>query len=313
MPSNWTIWDFFKNCITNLNPDQKGILSFTFPDPYVYKMFQEIFHKKFDTKIIVGTNFTPEWIEDNLATLSLFGNSENFFISNADDIPKEGCDYFVSQSIDLTDRLLVFIFFKESPTKKKIVEMNGQHYLVEASKFWESDRYFKFLCDYYQVRLSFDAKQFFLEMIEQESGGFHIGLNILKINYPAAQELSLEQVQTILGPTRLDQFMLASTLSKKEFSKFYEKILFLRPDFESLRMLFVFLQGHLIKLADTSVIEKKARLSKYDQEIISTSKLWKIQELKDVVHEFAEYEIKAKSKDQSLYHDLMLKNVHYLK
>jgi hypothetical protein len=313
MPSNWTIWDFFKNHFSTISTETKGILSYSFPDPYIYKMFQDSFQKKFDLKVIVGSSLTPEWIEDNLTSLSLFGNSESFFISNADEIPKEGLEYFLESPPDLSDRLLVFIFFKESPAKKKISDCPGQHFAVEACKFWEVDKYFKFLCDYYQVRLSFDAKQFFLEMVEQDSGGFHIGLNILKINFPNAQELSLEQVRAILEPNRLDQFNLASTISKKEFAKFYEKLLFLRPDFDSLRTLFAFLQGHLIKLADTSVIEKKARLSKYDQEIVSSSKLWKIQELKTIVHEFAEYEIKAKAKNPSLYHDLMLKCVHYLK
>lgn len=310
MLSNWNVWDFFKNHPKILDGKNTGLYSFFFPDPYTSKIAKDILDKHQPLRVMAATEVTPEWLEENLCTLSLFGGNESYYIPQAEDLPKASQEYIIERYGDFSSQYFILCFLKDSAFRKKITALNGKHLTIEAPKFWEMDKFFDFLADYYQVRLAYEAKQFFLEIIAHEPSSFHVALNIVKLNFSHQSEVSLDDLKTVLEQGRLDQFSLASLFSRKEKVKFFEKLLKADPDFDTLRQFFSFLQGHLIKLADPRLLEKKPRPSKYDKEIIGHSKLWKIEELQKEIRFFANLEILSKEKNPSLFQEL---RVNYLK
>lgn len=307
MHSSWNLWDYFKNHSEPVSANKMGLYSFSLPDPYIYKVIHDKVHSALTIRTISATMMTAEWIEENLCTLSLFGAGESFIVSNAEELSKDAYEFFFERSPDLTDRHLVFFFNREAPYRKKLIGVGGTHVTIEAPKFWEMDKFLDFLGNYYNVRLAYDAKQFFLEIVDNEASSFHVAMNILSLNFPNKKEITVEDLQSVLEQNRLDQFYLASLFSRKEKNKFYGKLMQAEADFDTLRQFFSFLQGHLIKLGDTSVIEKKARLTKYDKEIVSLSKLWSLNELESYIKLFAELEIMAKMRSELLLPKIRLK------
>lgn len=310
MLSNWNVWDFFKNHPKILDVKHTGLYSFFFPDPYTAKIAKDILDKHQNLRVIAASEVTPEWLEENLCTLSLFGGSESYYIPQAEDLSKAAQEHILERYVDFNTQYFILCFLKDSAFRKKITSLNGKHLVIEAPKFWEMDKFFDFLADYYEVRLAYEAKQFFLEIITHDPSSFHVALNIVKLNFSHQSEVSLDDLKSVLEQGRLDQFALASLFSRKEKVKFFEKLLKADPDFDTLRQFFSFLQGHLIKLADPRLLEKKPRPSKYDKEIIGLSKLWKTDELKNEIRFFASLEILSKEKNQVLFQQL---RSYYLK
>lgn len=306
MLSNWNIWDFFKNHPTILDKNHTGLSTYLFPDPYTAKIAKDILDKKFELRVMAASEVTPEWIEENLCSLSLFGGSESYYIPQADDFSKSTQEYFLERFKDFNSQYFVLSFLKDTPFRKKISSQEGKHFVIEVPKFWEMDKFIDFLADHYEVRLSYEAKQFFLEIIPHDPASFHVALNIVKLNFSQQTEISLEDLKTVLIQGRLDQFSLASLFSRKEKVKFYEKLLKADADFDALRQFFSFLQGHLIKLSDPKVLEKKLRPSKYDKEIISLAKMWKLEELQKEIRFFSQLEILSKEKNPNLFQQMRL-------
>lgn len=66
----------------------------------------------------------------------------------------------------------------------------------------------------------------------------------------------------------------------------------------------MFMQGHLIKVMDPSYLAQKPRLTSYDKDIQSTSRLWKPNELLEAIAEFNHWEILSKRKESLLWSEL---------
>ena len=81
---------------------------------------------------------------------------------------------------------------------------------------------------------------------------------------------------------------------------FFSELLRLELADKELIEFFRFMQGHLLKMLDTSYADKKNRLSKYDKALMAHSRLWKDSQLKRAIHHFSELELMAKRKDKTL-------------
>src|SRR3990167_1791273 len=111
MHSNWNIWDFFKNHSTILEKNKSGLYSLYLPDPYTAKIAKDILDKNFELRVLTASEVTPEWIEDNLCSLSLFGGSESYYIPQADDLPKATQEHFLERVKDFNSNYFVLSFF----------------------------------------------------------------------------------------------------------------------------------------------------------------------------------------------------------
>jgi hypothetical protein len=127
---------------------------------------------------------------------------------------------------------------------------------------------------------------------------------LIKLNYPEAQQIGLNEIKSLLTFEKLDQFNLASLLARKKNKDFYLKLMLLENDFEKMRGLFMFMQSHLIKMVDTSYLKQKTRLNQYDKDLQSTSKNWKTDELVKEIEKFNRWELLCKKKSTGLWNEI---------
>lgn len=301
MHSKWQIWDFFKKFPTVLMRPQ-GLYSFNTFDPLVGMLLKNKILANYgdrEVKTVVADKITPDWIEDNLQTLGLFGNTESYIFQSCDELSKQSVAQITDSELLIDDRFLVCIGYKDSHWKD-IFKLEGQHHTIEAPKFWEFNRLLDFLIDELELRLDLEAKGYILHNINHSISDFWNALNLLKINFSHGQSLNINHVREILETSRFDQFELASLYSKKQLPKFYSELVRIDPDLKSLSRFFSFMQGHLIKIEDPSYCQNRPRLSKYDKEIQMASKLWKKEELIGHIKRFSELEILAREKSATL-------------
>jgi hypothetical protein len=306
MHSKWQIWDFFHSFSKNYLQDFNGVLLLNTFDPICLRMVKDhllagagerpILHK-------IASDVSREWIDEEFNTLSFFGGSDCFYIHQAQDLGSENLETILNLSLD--SRFLILCYEQENATLKKLLKENKVETLVvEAPRFWEVNKLLDFIAVHLQVPLSYDAKSWILEALENDLSTFYNVCQLLKLNYPDARELSLAEVKELLAPERLDQFALASLFARRKFVDFFDRLLNLEGDFEKMRGFFLFMQSHLIKMADQDYLKGKARLTQYDKEIQSTSRLWKFSELVREVDRFCSWELLCKKKDTSLWHHL---------
>ena len=306
MLSKWQIWDFFSSNNRDVFKTHEGLLALKTFDPISLKLVKDYLLRGFDKNVLhhkLGSEVTKSWIEEEFLTLSLFGNSDNFFIHQSNDISLDVWELLCS--IDLSGRTIFLSFENElGPWKKMIKEGKITSLIIEEPRFWEFNKLLDFVCNFLRLPLSFESKGWILDSLENDLGSFYNACYLLKMNYPEASEIQLIQVKELLVLEKLDQFQLASFFSRKKNYEFYSKLISLEGDFEKMRSFFMFMQSHLIKMIDTSYLNQKSRLTQYDKEIQSTSKLWSQSELMLGVERFNEWEILSKKKNGLLWTEI---------
>jgi hypothetical protein len=89
MLSKWQIWDFFSSNNRDVFKTHEGLLALKTFDPISLKLVKDYLLRGFDKNVLhhkLGSEVTKSWIEEEFLTLSLFGNSDNFFIHQSNDI-----------------------------------------------------------------------------------------------------------------------------------------------------------------------------------------------------------------------------------
>lgn len=306
MNSKWQIWDFFTQSNRDILKNQEGVLALNTFDPICLKLVKDFLTRGMDDKVLhykMASEVTKPWIEEEFQTLSLFGNSESFFIHQAHDLNAEMIELL--SNTEITGRFVLLSFENELAAWKKLVKEGKISTLViESPRFWELNKLLDFVCNHLRLPLSYEAKTWMLDALENNLGTFYNSCCLIKLNHPDAKEVGLNEVKELLTLEKLDQFQLASLVARKKNKDFYEKLVALEGDFEKMRGFFGFMQGHLIKMADTSYLSQKPRLTQYDKDLQSTSKLWKSEELMTMVEKFNRWELLCKKKDAYLWHEL---------
>lgn len=306
MLSKWQIWDYFSSFKKDFLSDFQGVLALHTFDPISLKLVKDHLTFGAGSRVIhyrMASEVSKNWLEEEFQTLSLFGESESFFIHSAQDLNAELID--IISKLDLTQRFLILSFESENASWKKLIkEAKVEALAVSAPPFWEFNKLLDFVCVYLRLPLSFEAKSWMIEALDNTLGNFYNSCSLIKLNHPDSREVSLDDVKELLTVEKLDQFALASLYARKKFQPFFEKIVALEGDFEKMRGFFNFLQSHLVKMADTSYLAKKDRLTQYDKDLQSTSKLWKSPELMHELSRFNRWELMCKKKDSLLWHEL---------
>jgi DNA polymerase III delta subunit len=311
MHSNWQIWDFFTQTSNRgLLSSFEGVLSLGTFDSTSLKMVKDYLLKDCNTQAIhykFGAEITLAWLQDEFVNLSLFNSQESFFIHHAHEMSQD-CQELVCK-LEITGRFLILSFPADNQSFKKIEKDKKTEYIkIDSPKFWENNKLLDFIIAYYRLRLSYDAKNWILSNIENDLISFSNSCTHLKLNYFDKNEIDLAMVKDLLQTEKLDHFHLASLLAKKKFKEFYELILKFEGDYERVRMVFMFLQSHLLKISDPSYLNKKSKLSQYDKEIQSCSIHWRLEQIIEKVEMFNLWEIMAKKKDAFLWHQVKLKH-----
>jgi hypothetical protein len=306
MHSKWQLWDFFNSVKRDYLAEKTGVIALSTFDPICLKLVKDYLVRGAGERTIhyrMAPEVTRDWIEEEFQSLSLFGAMESFFIHQAQDLKAEQLEALAS--LDLSDRFVILSFESENAGWKKLVKEGKIDFLqIEAPKFWEPHKLLDFVNTYLRLPLTFESKAWMLDSLENNLSSFYHASCLLKLNFPEAKEVNLTQVKSLLETERLDQFVLASLLARKKNAEFFGKLLHFETDFERMRGLFNFMQSHLIKIMDPSYLDNKPRLSGYDKDIQSASKLWKTEDLKKEVERFNRWELMSKKKDSLLWHEL---------
>jgi hypothetical protein len=312
MSSKLYPWDFFKSFPKTLDQNKMGAYFFNVYDPYIEKILINKIPKKEvggEWRTILGNEITIEWIENNLNTLNLFSTKESYVILMAQQISPAVKKYILEGSCDWSERFLLFFFSKEDKffdeaTKKKL----GVSLKILEPRFWEGQKLLRFCCEQLQSQLPYDIQNFIIESVENTPAEFIHALKTISIHFPNPQSIKLCELKELVHADRVDQFKLANLLGKKDWESFFQCLFDYGENYDILRGIFGFLQGHMIKLADNSYMAKKARLSKYDKEIQSHSRLWNPSDLRSEMNFFGQMEILAKSKSPQLISHLRVKH-----
>ncbi|MFL5784426.1 MAG: hypothetical protein ACJ76H_07460 [Bacteriovoracaceae bacterium] len=306
MLSKWQIWDFFTNVKRDMLESHEGLVALSTFDPVCLKMAKDFLLRGVSSKTVLykmAPEVTRNWIEEEFQTLSFFGTSDCFFIHQAQDLSVEIIEMLTNA--DVTGRFVILSFESESAGWKKLQKEGKVTSLqVEPPKFWEPNKLLDFVCNYLRLPLSYEAKGWVLDSLENNLGTFYNAMGLVKLNHPEAREIGVKDVQELLLVEKLDQFALASLFCRKKRLEFFHKLAPLHGDFDKMRDLFRFMQGHLIKVMDPSYLSGKPRLSGYDKDIQSTSRLWKPHELLSAMEEFNHWEILSKKKESHLWIEL---------
>lgn len=307
MHSKWQIWDFFANPANKeVLGSFEGILALNTFDPICLKLVKDYLIRGMGERVLhykMASEVTKSWLDEEFNTLSLFGNSESFFIHQAHDLNAEMIENVTS--LDVTGRFLLLSFENEQSSWKKIVKEGKISTLViEPPRFWELNKLLDFVCQYLRLPLSYEAKSWMLDALENNLPTFYNSCCLIKLNHPDAREVGVNDVKELLTLEKLDQFQLASLVARKKHKEFYQKLVQLEGDFEKMRGFFMFMQSHLVKMADPSYLSQKARLNNYDKELQSTSKIWKASELFQEIEKFNRWELLCKKKDNYLWHEI---------
>ena len=306
MHSKWQIWDFFSSFSRDYLKTLEGPLALNTFDPLCLKLVKDFLTRGAEDRVIhykMGAEVTRDWIEEEFQTLSLFGNSDCFFIHQAQDLNADMLEQLTKA--DISGRFVLLSFENELTTWKKLVKDGKIPTLtVEAPRFWELNKLLDFVCNHLRLPLSYEAKNWILEALENNISTFYNACCLIKLNHPDAKEVSIQDVKELLTLEKLDQFAMASLIARKKHKDFFEKLVQLEGDFDKMRGFFMFMQSHLVKMADTSYLAKKPRLTQYDKDLQSTAKLWKEAELLSMVEKFNRWELLCKKKDSQIWHEI---------
>lgn len=306
MHSKWQIWDFFSSYNRDTLKSYEGTLALNTFDPICLKLVKDYLTRGMTEQVLhykMASEVTKAWIEEEFQTLSLFGNTESFFIHQAHDLPADILEIF--SKLEVSGRFILLSFENElAPWKKLVKEGKIDTLVIESPRFWELNKLLDFVCAHLRLPLSYDSKTWILDALDNNLGSFYNACCLIKLNYPEAKEVSLADVKELLTLEKLDQFQMASLVARKKYKEFYEKLVALQGDFEKMRGFFNFMQSHLIKMADTSYLSKKPRLTQYDKDLQSSSKLWKTPDLVNEIEKFNRWELLCKRKDTHLWHEI---------
>jgi hypothetical protein len=303
MHSKWPLWDFFSAHNRELLKGRDGLLAVNTFDPVCLKLVKDFLTRGLGDRSLhykMAAEVSRGWIEDEFQTPSLFGNAESFFIHQAQDLAPDLVDQLTGAGV--TGRFIVLSFENELAGWKRLVKEGKVPTLViEPPKFWETGKLLDFVCAHLRLPLAHEAKTWILDALENNLTTFYNAACLVKLNYPDAREVSLADVRELLTLERLDQFQLASLFARRKFPEFFEKLVALEGDFDKLRGFFMFMQSHLVKMADPTYLGQKPRLTQYDKELQSTARLWKEADLLREVERFSGWELLCKKKDPQVW------------
>lgn len=311
----WKLWEFCSTYPKGPKVPTSGLVSVKVPDAQVAKIFSDYFtlaSKRDERELyfISGEECTVSWIEDNFQTLSLFGGRSDFLIQRAEKMSDES--KLLLEESDFSSRR-VFLIYSGASYKIK----SQESIIIEDFMFWEGKQLLSFWANYYSVILSVEAEEEILSSLDIDNYQIMNVVAQLSLISTSAGRVQLDDVKKVLLKSKIDLFYLADLFSTKSYKDFYAhlyknsvtKSYFSFEDFSSL---FSFLMVHMTKIIDPSYINAKKRASKYDKNILNSSKMWKKEELRRSLNYLSKMSILSKKRDELLIQEIIQKHLLYL-
>ena len=300
-------WEIFKRFPDIISPNNPGIYGISCFDPFIEKMVVDKITQgklKDNLHLFTGDEITPDWPDANLLGLDMFAGRKSFLILRADQMDKKSQTTIIEGDWNWQNRFFIAFFKTGSPFLTRLEKkQSGTFIKIKAPPFWEKGRMLKFLSEKMEVMLTPAVQNYLLASLPGSTDKFAHALSMIALNFPQTLKVSVDEVRAIIHSRHLDQFALADTFGDKKFPQFFETLIDKMErdlDFDGMRSFFAFMQGHLIKMADTDYTTKNARINQYDRKIINSSKKFNLAEIKKFLRLFGKWEILAKRKSSSL-------------
>jgi hypothetical protein len=299
MHSKLLPWDFIQKYPQTITANSNGVFIFLSTDPYVQGILTKNLPKQaLEFHCYTGSDVTRDFIEEHFCNLSFFSQNENIYVINSETIPVQNTVLFIEKIKDIAETNIVILFFSKS--NKFFLEMQKradvQAFTIEAPRFWEGQKMLQMAMREKKLICNPTVTRFLLENLEHNFESFFRALDIIKVTFDET-EIDLLKLKELITRERFDFFELID-LYYQNPRKLYEVILSNELDFDWLRSLAGFMQGHLSKILFPEEIKAKEKLSKYDQGIVFHSEKLNREETKNNLRFFADLEIMAKSRDQ---------------
>lgn len=285
-----------------------GIYLIEFADCYLERIFLNSIEGKY--KKVYGPELTSDWVENELFSVGLFGNEGPFVCLLSELLTPKFRDKLKEKIKDANEDNNVFdgikmLFVTNQKFSDKFIIHEFPYISVTGPKFWEMAEYFDVLASSLNLNLSREVKEYLLMALIPTPQDYYSSLQILK-SYPE-HSINLAMVKDLLKIKKLDNFELADFFNQKNLKKVLRQLLLMENDFETFREFFSFMQGHIIKIMDTTHLKDKPRLNRYEQGISRATTKWSSSELKLQLEMFLELEILCKKKSDSLRDTLRMK------
>lgn len=287
--------------------EDSGIYLIEFADCFLERIFLNQIEGKY--KKVYGPELTSDWIENELFSVGLFGNEGPFVCLLSEGLTSKFRDKLKDKIKNSEDESNVFegikmLFITNQKFSDKFIIHEFPYISVTGPKFWEMGEYFDVLAKSLEISLPRDVKDYLLTALVPTPEDYFSSLQILK-SYPEAA-INLSLAKDLLKVKKLDNFELADFFNQKNLKKILRQLLLMENDFETFRDFFVFMQGHIVKIMDTTHLKDKPRLNKYEQGISRATTRWSSEELKSQLKIFLEWEILCKKKSDGLRDELRM-------
>lgn len=307
MLSKFLPWDFVSHYPTTIVENKPGIYLYYINNPYT----QMIVGKNIPTKDIVfnvysGNEVTRDLLEIEFVNLSFFSNQNSLKVINGEQISENVLELFLDGKISATEKSLVIFFSKKTKLFTELSKLeNVEAFEIEEARFWEGQKLWQFVQKSYHVNYSREVSHFVLENLEHNLESFVWAINLIQLHF-SERPVVLNELKELLTKQRWDTFDLMDLFYENPRTFFAELLKREDWDYEWFRSIFSFMQGHLQKVLNPEELELKAKLNKYDQQILDLSKRVNSKEMLKYLKVFSELEIKSKSSHPFIRDDIKL-------
>lgn len=291
-------WEFTQKFPETIISNKGGLFVYLSTDPYVEGVLSKNLPKlEKNFRCYTGSDITRDFLEEHFSNLSFFSQEENIYIINAEAIPVSSYVLFSEKIKEISNQYVVLFFSKSN---KFLLELQKnkdvQAFTIEAPRFWEGQKMLQFAMKEKGIDLKSDVVRLLLENLEHNFESIFRALDLIKLTFEDGN-IDIGKLKLLITRERFDFFELID-LYYQNPKKLYQVILSNELDFEWLRSLASFMQGHLAKILFPAEIKAKEKLSKYDQSILFHSEKLKLELVQNDLRFFADLEILAKSRDQ---------------
>lgn len=308
MLSKLSPWDFYSKYPTTIDPKKAGLYAFLITDPYLERILLDRLPKNLiETSLYSGVDITRDFIEEHFINLSFFSELDHIQVINAENIPSQQLTMLLDDSLDWGERFLILVFTKSSKGFLDLAKnKKSLAFELEEVKFWDGPKLWQFCQKARSVSYATEISRYILESLEHSFESFLWAIDTIELNFDSGK-VTLEELKTLIKKERWDFFSLVDIFHQSP-KKFFDEILKKEDlDYEWLRGLCAFMQGHLAKALSPQEIRLKSKPSKYDLGLLNLSEGWSHAQIVASIKFFSECEIMAKSSDQLLLNNLRMK------
>jgi len=239
-------------------------------------------------------DISKDWIEGKFSNLDMFAQESLIFIYDSDSISKENLSLILELSENSNHQII--LFFKKDMQKK----WKGRGLKVKKPAFWEGDKIFRSLARFYGVQVQRDAYPLISKHLESNCDDAFSIVETLKTF--SAQEVSVEQVDSLLPKKVVNPFDFVELLNTKKLNLYYKKLASIET-FDDLSQVLNFSISHLIKIGGPHGLEMSK--NKYGRQIVEASSRWSEKEISSVIGRLKSISVQARLKNKKAFIETM--------